>query len=323
MEIGELTDPSLHGIELAHAAIRLWRGVSGSLQLVGSSANQVYRFAESGRTRYLRLTWGAHRTADQIEAELDFIAYLQRNGVDAMPPVASAAGRLVEEIPLASGSAFACVFEEAAGERFRYESARPDQGHFKLRGRTLGRIHALSKAYVPSGSPRRFGWNEDSLLQNLDRLLPETETEVWRAYEELRERFQSYSKSSESYGLIHGDFGETNYRCRGDRLDVFDFDDCCYHWFAYDLAVAIYPHGGRKEGLQLLDRLLEGYSENTHLDVTLAQITTFCRWRLVYMFLVYARRWGVENLSAQQSRWFALKRDNIARGYQWQCGREC
>jgi Ser/Thr protein kinase RdoA (MazF antagonist) len=117
--------------------------------------------------------------------------------------------------------------------------------------------------------------------------------------------------------LIHGDFGETNYRYQDARLNIFDFDDCCYHWFVYDLAITIYPHGWRKEGLQLLDWLLEGYAESMQSSVTLADVTMFCRWRLLYMFLVHARTWGFERLSEQQAAWFAQKRKNIARGYEW------
>ncbi|MDQ3135012.1 MAG: phosphotransferase [Acidobacteriota bacterium] len=304
--------------ELANAAIELWRGVRGSLLYVGDSANDVYSFIESGETRYLRLTASCARTKRQIEAELDFITYLQQNGVSAARPISSVAGRLIEEIPSAGDSLLACVFEEAEGARFRYDPAQPDKDHFKLRGRTLGRIHALSKAYVPSRSFRRFAWDEDQLLLTIDKYLPESERIVRQAYDALSERLRDYPKTSETYGVIHGDFGETNYRYRGDRLSVFDFDDCCYHWFAYDLAVSIYPHGWRKEGLRLLEWLLEGYSENMRLSVSLADLTMFCQWRLLYMFLVYARKWGFENLSGQQAEWFARKRENIARGYQWQ-----
>lgn len=234
-----------------------------------------------------------------------------------MRPVASAAGQLVEEIGFAGDTLLATVFEEAAGERFRYNPASFNKDHFKLRGRTLGRIHALSMDYAPSVEARRFAWDEDRLLLEAADFLPESEQIVWRTYGELKERLQAYPKSVQTYGLIHGDFGETNYRCLHDRLNIFDFDDSCYHWFAYDLAVTIYPHGRRTEGLQLLNWLLEGYSENMHPEIALADITMFCQWRLIYMFLSYARKWGFENLTEQQVEWFAQKRENIARGYGW------
>jgi Ser/Thr protein kinase RdoA (MazF antagonist) len=308
---------SMDKTELANTAIKLWRGVTGSLQHIGNSTNCIYSFIESGKTRYLRLTSSCDRAMEQIEAELDFIAYLHRGSVSAMLPVSSAAGQFIEEIPFADNLLFGCVFEEAEGERFRYDSAKLKKEHFRLRGRTLGQIHALSKAYVPSGRFRRFAWDEDKLLLEAGEFLPRSEKVVWRAYGELREQLQDFPKSRDTYGLVHGDFGETNYRYRVDQLNIFDFDDCCYHWFVYDLAITIYPHGWRKEGLQLLDWLLEGYSENMKLDVTLTDVTMFCQWRLVYMFLVYARKWGFENLSEQQAEWFAQKRENLARGYKW------
>jgi len=303
--------------KLANAAIELWGGSVGSLQQVSDSANHVYSFLESGTKRYLRLTSSRDRTKAQIEAELDFIAHLHQGGVSVILPISSTAGRLIEEIPVTSSSLFACVFNEAQGERFRYDSTRHNRDHFRLRGRVLGRIHALSKTYVPSGSVRRFAWDEDNLLLQADEFLPKSEAIVWREYHATKERLRDYQKSSQTFGLIHGDFGDTNYRHHHGRFNVFDFDDCCYHWFVYDLAITVYPHGWRKEGLQLLDWLLEGYSESMPLNVTPADITMFCQWRLIYMFLVYARKWGFENLSEQQAEWFSQKRENIARGYTW------
>lgn len=314
---------SIHKTELVNTAVRLWHGVTGSLRHVSDSGNHVYSFIQSGRKRYLRLTSSFDRTKGQIEAELDFIAHLRAGGVDAMPPIASSAEMLVEEITVADNTIFACVFEEAEGEKFKYAAGdfKFNREHFRLRGRTLGRIHALSKVYVPSSGFRRFRWVEDKLLLEAEAYLPESEKIVRHAYHELKERLLGHPKSTQTFGLIHGDFGETNYRYLYDRLNIFDFDDSCYHWFAYDLAVNIYPHGWRREGLRLLDWLLEGYSENMQLDLTLEEVTMFCRWRLIYMFLVYARKWGFENLSEQQSRWFAQKRENISRGYTWNVSR--
>src|SRR5712691_621767 len=198
--------------KLANAAIELWGGSAGSLQQISDSANHVYSFLESGRKRYLRLTSSCDRTKAQIEAELNFIAYLHQGGINVILPISSSAGRLIEEIPVTSSSLFACVFEEAKGERFRYDSTRLNRDHFRLRGGVLGRIHALSRTYVPSGSVHRFAWDEDSLLLEADKFLPKSETIIWREYHGIRERLRDYPKSNQTYGLIHGDFGDTNYR---------------------------------------------------------------------------------------------------------------
>jgi Ser/Thr protein kinase RdoA (MazF antagonist) len=41
--------------------------------------------------------------------------------------------------------------------------------------------------------------------------------------------------------LIHADCGPSNLFIQADgAISVIDFDDSCYHWFAFDLAVVIY-----------------------------------------------------------------------------------
>lgn len=40
--------------------------------------------------------------------------------------------------------------------------------------------------------------------------------------------------------MCHGDFGSFNMLRQPDGgVVAFDFDDCCFHFFTYDLAVAI------------------------------------------------------------------------------------
>ncbi len=312
-----LMQDSAHKNEFANATVKLWCGDKKSLEYLGDSANYVYSFTESGKTRYLRLVLSCNRTKEQIEAELEFIFHLHQGGVSVALPVSSVAGRFVEEIASTNNLLFACVFEQAEGKRFRYNAAESNKEHFRLRGRTLGQIHALSKTYIPSSSFRRFAWDSDKLLVDIKSFLPKSEKIVWREYDGLKEQLQDYPQSKHTYGLVHGDFGETNFRYQDSQLNVFDFDDSCYHWFAYDLATTIYPHGWRKEGLQLLDWLLEGYSESMPLNLTPTDINLFCQWRLIYIFLVYARKWGFEHLSQQQAEWFAQKRENITRGYKW------
>lgn len=305
--------------ELAAAAVKLWRGGDESLVFVSDSANPVYEFNSRAATFYLRLTSSKNRTKQQIEAELDFISYLRAGGVSVALPIAASDGQFIEEIHAGDELFFACVFPEANGARFRYAdfSGAARKAHFRLRGSVLGQVHALSKNYVPAGNFRRFAWDEDVLLREAEKFLPASEKQVWQETKRLREVFRALPKSRENFGLIHGDFGETNYRCGDARLNVFDFDDSCYHWFAYDVAVSIYPHGWRAEGLPLLESLLEGYAENAPVNFTLEDITRFCHWRQIYMFLVYARKWGFTDLSPQQATWFAQKRENIARGYEW------
>ena len=302
--------------QIALEAAKLWRGESDSLEHVCDSENSVYSFIASEKRRFLRLTSSHHRSFSQIEAELDFIRYLHQGGVSVSLPLTSLNGLAVETVEGESHDFLACVFEKAEGEPFVFNSHEANMRHFRLRGRTLGRIHALAKNYAPSANSRRFAWDEDDCLLNAENYLPQSESVVWAEYHRLMDWLGKIPKDGQSFGLIHGDFGATNYLYKDNRLCVFDFDDCCYHWFAYDLAITIYPHGLRKEARSLLDSLLEGYCEENVWDSRLtSDLMDFCRLRLLYMFLTYAKKWGFSDLSDQQASWFAQKRENIIGGY--------
>ena len=80
----------------------------------------------------------------------------------------------------------------------------------------------------------------------------------------------------DSYGLIHNDFNDGNFTVDYDNGDitVFDFDDCCYFWFIYDLACAwesgigrvmFRPLAERKDFMNCyMEDMMAGYNkENT------------------------------------------------------------
>ena len=302
--------------QIGMVAARLWKAMPHSIRPVSDSENLVLTFNTSDKRIFLRLVSARDRTPEQVEAELDFINYLHTGGVSVSLPVRSVNGRTIERILIENDLLLACAFEEAVGEQFIFGDDEANKKEFRLRGETLGRIHALSRDYLPPEGKRRFQWDEDELLCNAERYLPRSESVVWKEYEQLMSWLRLLPKSSASFGLIHGDFGPTNYRRLDEQLTVFDFDDSCYHWFAYDIAITIYPHGWRREIKALVDSLLAGYSEqaNGALPDT-KDLADFCRLRQLYMFLSYAKKWGFTNLSDEQRRWFVQKRENIARGY--------
>jgi Ser/Thr protein kinase RdoA (MazF antagonist) len=179
---------SVHRNELANVAVGLWYSDNELLESISNSANYVYSFNESGKTRYLRLTSSCNRTKEQIEAEFNFIFYLHHGGVSVALPISSIAGQFVEEVASTNDLLFACVFEQVEGKRFRYETGESNKEHFRLCGRTLGQIHCLSKTYIPSSSFRRFAWDEDDLLIDVENFLPKSEKIVWQEYNALKER---------------------------------------------------------------------------------------------------------------------------------------
>jgi len=101
---------------------------------------------------------------------------------------------------------------------------------------------------------------------------------------------------SDGYGLIHYDLHPWNMLLEGDRINVFDFDDCLYGWFALDMGVALY-HGlwwGRHDGAKpvpndlsasLIRNFVRGYlSRNSLSRYWLAKVPLFMRYRQICKF---------------------------------------
>jgi len=71
----------------------------------------------------------------------------------------------------------------------------------------------------------------------------------------------------ETYGLVHADLGGLNLFIEEDgAIGIIDFDDSCYHWFVFDLAIVIFSMAGRfkhatvqPEERKWLGDLVEGY----------------------------------------------------------------
>jgi len=85
-------------------------------------------------------------------------------------------------------------------------------------------------------------------------------------------------KDPKEFGLVHGDFLFSNYFFDDDNnITVFDFDECEYSWYMYDIAVCMYYYllgadpreldSKIKEAEDMLYYLLLGYVEQCEVDL--------------------------------------------------------
>jgi Ser/Thr protein kinase RdoA (MazF antagonist) len=103
--------------------------------------------------------------------------------------------------------------------------------------------------------------------------------------------------------LIHFDAHEGNlFVDAGGRITLFDFDDCHYNWYAYDIAIVLFynvmwaedPAGFTREFMR---HFLYGYAqENTFNPAWLAQIPNFLKMREIDLYAVIHRSFDVEHL---------------------------
>lgn len=270
--------------------------------------NLVFDYERGGRPLILRISYRTERPLEQIQAELHFVNYLAEHGVRVARPVPSLRGREIEPID-AGGIAFVVVcFEKGRGMRvpdngYRYREDAPIEEYFQNWGQVLGQMHALAKHYEPiSAAVKRPQWHEMEDFCRVGERVPERLLLVRKKFEQLLARLHSLPRDADAYGLIHADFNDGNFTVDYDNGDitVFDFDDACYGWFAYELASAWEGGIGRTmfNGLSerrafmehYMEQVLEGYSrENTLDDAWLEHIPLFVQVIEMLEFLHFAR----------------------------------
>lgn len=243
-------------------------------------ANLVYQYTYGDQARVLRLSYRPERCVERIQAELHFVNYLAECGVRVSRPVSSENGNLFEVVQAGGVSFIAVSFIQGRGMRvpdngYRYRKGVPIEEYFQNWGQMLGQMHRLTKAYQPLNEfvrrPEWHSWDYFTGFPAGERL-----PAIQKKYELLIAELHALPKDADAYGLIHFDFNDGNFTVDYDNGDitVFDFDDCCYFWFMYDLACAweggigramFRPLAERKAFMDhYMEQVMEGYSrENT------------------------------------------------------------
>jgi Ser/Thr protein kinase RdoA (MazF antagonist) len=280
----------------ALAVARRWDDGARDVAHVRTGQNETWAFASARGPRILRFTSEAHRTRDQIEAELDFGEHLAAGGLLVACPVAARGGERVldasDDLPRPTRT-FATVFERLEGRHFAWRS--PDVGRplIALWGRTLARVHELSLGFRPHPARRRPLWSDDALAGCPLAGAPPLE----RALLDLRERLLGWLRGiapdPAQHGLVHGDFERSNFLIGEGGIRLFDLDDCCVHWFAWDVACALWafrnePEDGRR---RVLADFLDGYASVRAPDAErLARFSDLVRLRSLCLVVWRLRR---------------------------------
>ena len=242
--------------------------------------NEILICRKGGERRYvLRISALEDRREEDYLAETEFVRYLAGHGAPVADVIPSVNGRLAERMEEEGKQIFISLFEYAGGmlmadNGYRYRNGAPLEEYFYNTGKALGAIHRLSKQYRPVH--RRADFSDRYNMEYLGRLIPDDYAELKQAIARRLEAYRALPADEEAYGLVHFDFCDGNYHVdmnTGD-ITVFDFDNCIYCWYMFDLAHA-WTHGvgwyrhiqdpeKRMEGMKhYFDTVLEGYRSET------------------------------------------------------------
>lgn len=237
---------------------------------------------EDTGNKIIRIAFLTDRNTEDFLSELEYVRYLYEHGGSVANVVDSGNGHLLEEINYQGHRLYVSVFEEAKGEQlanngYQYREGAPLSEYFYNCGKTLGRLHALSKEYKPLH--RRYSFFDKYNAKYINQIIPDFLPLLKVKLVELIRTLEVMDRDSGTFGMVHFDYSDGNYMIdyTTGNITVFDFDNACFCWYMYDLA-NVWQHGvgwvqfeADKEKrqqfmIEYFDTVLEGYKSETVVD---------------------------------------------------------
>lgn len=283
----------------------------------------IFNVRRDGCEYILRIGHSSRRNADLIQGEAEFLNYLRKGGLSVPQVLRSTNQLLVEKIEAQDGSLFlATLFEKAPGHPPIGTDWCPKL--YQSMGRFMGRLHALSKCFQPS-RPRyqRFSIVEDfEAMEKAGRQhLPAEDQPVLLAYIDTVAAIQQLPQDPHSYGLCHIDFHGGNFFISDDgQITLFDFDDCQYAWFVYDIAMALFyaishdctSDAALQKAKLFLSAFWSGYTaENNLAPAWLDHIPLFLRLREIDLYMLIHRSMDLNQLDPWCASYMDGRREKI------------
>lgn len=232
--------------------------------------------------KIIRIAFLPDRKTEDFLSELEYIRYLYEHGGSVSNVVDSCNGRLLEEIIYQGHRFFISVFEKAKGEQlaengYRYRDGVPLTEYFYNCGKTLGKLHALSKGYEPVY--RRYSFFDKYNAEFISQIIPDSLPLLKEKLLELIRTLEVMDRNSGTFGMVHFDYSDGNYMIDYEtgNITVYDFDDACFCWYMYDLA-SVWKNGvgwvqfeadeeKRQQFMtEYFETVLEGYKSETEID---------------------------------------------------------
>ena len=274
-----------------------------NLSVLDGFESFIYQFSRGSVQYILRVAHTDRRSQQMIAAEIAWINYLAAGGTRVATAVHSENGHLVECIDDGVGGFFlATAFVKVLGHSPSQLNCSPQL--YQNYGSLLGKIHALSKRYHPVNiHQRRPDWDDRHFITEVKDHLPKSQMLIVTKYAQQVLYLQQLHKCADSYGLIHNDAHAGNMIIdAGGKINLFDFDDCCYSWFMDDIAIVLfYMSMGEDDKstfcYQFLGHFMRGYnSENTLEGHWFKEMPHFLKLREIDLYSIIHRSFDVQNL---------------------------
>jgi Ser/Thr protein kinase RdoA (MazF antagonist) len=287
------------------------------LRLLDGFESFMYEAGQGEGSFILRLGHDSRRPPNLVRGELEFINAAAAGGAGVARGLPAPAGDYVTAVPDGAGGNFVvAAFARAKGRPPWQAGWTP--ARLEGYGRLLGRLHAVARDYEP-GHPawRRPHWDGPLMDQTLGILPPEDDV-IRRRYADLLAAIRALPRTPDTYGLIHYDAHEGNFFMDDDgRITLFDFDDCCYHWYTADIAMVIFykvavAPDPAAHAAEFLPHFLRGYRAEFDLDPAWGErVPLFLKLREIDLYAAIRHDLGEALENEWAARWMNGRRQRI------------
>lgn len=273
VQFSVLSSKSLEKEILSRYAI----GGNFKCQFFTQGLNDIYVVKTSGDTYYLRISIFNWRTKEEINAEIELLNQLYKNGISVSKPVQDDYGNLIHDIIAPEGIRYAVLFTEAKG----IKNDNPNQKQNFLLGNMVAQIHTYADKITLNNN--RFDIDLRHLIDEPLKTIKPYMLHRVDDFEYLKHigrqlrvfMKKTLSKSKPEYGICHGDMHHGNIHFDNDgTIMIFDFDCFGYGWRAYDIAVFLWHQQLNRSASEDEDSkqkqwesFLDGYNTVRHMNV--------------------------------------------------------
>lgn len=261
--------------------------------IVAMDNNFVYSFNKGNKKYFLR--GGLRHTSEHILAEIEWILFLNSQGVNVAMPLLSTNENYLEQIEYKDKKYNVTVFEVAPGKQVNPTNSEEwNERIWEEMGKTLGKMHSAAVLYNSIKPQYKRESALESVLATANKvLIGKMEKETLKKFNALVKKLDHLPKDSNAFGLIQYDFHCENFNVYNGEITVYDFDDSHYFFFLYDLAAAIHEAVWDNPDDKKLDfanrfipSLWKGYSSVFQLERKwLVYLPEFLKWREFDIFI--------------------------------------
>jgi Ser/Thr protein kinase RdoA (MazF antagonist) len=296
--------------KLAKITLREYGLEDIKLRFINYSGNGLYQVTVPPRSfvppgKYaLRLHQPDYMKPKFIISEMEWLSALHHDGINVPMPVRNLDG---EWLTIADGGYEVpqrrnCTLIGWTEGRLLNKNIRPK--HFKALGQVMGRMHVQSRGWRPPKGFARPHWDWEGLYgdgfsygvpaKDAREAIPKTHQDTFNdILERVENAMDQLGRTKEVYGLNHADLAlADNVAFHADEARPFDFDDCGFGYWLFDIAVTLSNHfiDTNDKSQAKRDALLSGYEETSSLDgIGLEYLNLFMAARIAqYMFFYQA-----------------------------------